>query len=294
MATTSAAVPTTANHGSPPLTPGPALGTPSAAAPSSSATQGVVLTQATASSLYLYTFLATLVLLLGVSGAVIIRSLLLRRRHRRMVEEAIRNGTYVAPAERRRFGEGPPQKKPEMYDSYLQDDDELEKWGGLMPVAAALVRPAEEPASPTTAPVTATAEWRSGSFLSPYLPIRHARQAPAPAATAPSASSAPQADDRAPFPAAAAAEPPAVRIAVMIAMPSEARSAARDDRRSGRGSSMSSGSGSRLGKEKASESRVDVHSASSALEEEPELPHIEFGIAEVPIVVRRGDSPPGV
>ncbi|KAF5382401.1 hypothetical protein D9757_009812 [Collybiopsis confluens] len=48
-------------------------------------------------SLYLYTFLATLVLLLGVSGAIVARSLLLRRRHRRMIEEAIRNGTYIPP-----------------------------------------------------------------------------------------------------------------------------------------------------------------------------------------------------
>jgi hypothetical protein len=41
-----------------------------------------------------YTFLATLVLLLGVSLAIVLRSLCLRRRHRRMVEEAIRNGTF--------------------------------------------------------------------------------------------------------------------------------------------------------------------------------------------------------
>lgn len=50
---------------------------------------------ASSASLYLYTFLATLVLLLSVSAAIVIRSLLLRRRHRRLVEEAIRNGTYV-------------------------------------------------------------------------------------------------------------------------------------------------------------------------------------------------------
>ncbi|KAJ3931819.1 MAG: hypothetical protein NXY57DRAFT_178956 [Lentinula lateritia] len=53
---------------------------------------------ANSASLYLYTFLATLVLLLGVSAAIVVRSLVLRRRHRRMVEEAIRNGTYVPPS----------------------------------------------------------------------------------------------------------------------------------------------------------------------------------------------------
>jgi len=42
-----------------------------------------------------YTFLATLVLLLSVSGAIVFRSFVLRRRHRMMVEEAIRNGTWV-------------------------------------------------------------------------------------------------------------------------------------------------------------------------------------------------------
>ncbi|KAF5366655.1 hypothetical protein D9757_012767 [Collybiopsis confluens] len=52
---------------------------------------------ANSASLYLYTFLATLVLLLGVSGAIVVRSLVLRRRHRRMIEEAIRNGTYIPP-----------------------------------------------------------------------------------------------------------------------------------------------------------------------------------------------------
>ncbi|KAF8200285.1 hypothetical protein BJ912DRAFT_626834 [Pholiota molesta] len=53
---------------------------------------------ATSASLYLYTFLATLVLLLSVSAAIVIRSFILRRRHRLMVEEAIRNGTWVPPA----------------------------------------------------------------------------------------------------------------------------------------------------------------------------------------------------
>ncbi|GJE89118.1 hypothetical protein PsYK624_052120 [Phanerochaete sordida] len=67
-------------------------------------------------SLYLYTFLVTLVLLLTVSGAIVTRSVVLRRRHRRLVEEAIRNGTYVPPASRtrRRLGE-----KPVLHDAFL-------------------------------------------------------------------------------------------------------------------------------------------------------------------------------
>ncbi|KAI3614255.1 hypothetical protein WG66_000074 [Moniliophthora roreri] len=73
---------------------------------------------ASSASLYLYTFLATLVLLLGVSAAIVIRSLLLRRRHRRMIEEAIRNGTWVPPANSSRT-KVDPSMKPKMYEAYL-------------------------------------------------------------------------------------------------------------------------------------------------------------------------------
>ncbi|KAG5732940.1 hypothetical protein E4T56_gene17250, partial [Termitomyces sp. T112] len=52
----------------------------------------------TSATLYLYTFLATLVLLLSVSAAIILRSLILRRRHQRLVAEAMRNGTWVPPS----------------------------------------------------------------------------------------------------------------------------------------------------------------------------------------------------
>ncbi|KIY44236.1 hypothetical protein FISHEDRAFT_78145 [Fistulina hepatica ATCC 64428] len=46
-------------------------------------------------ALYLYTFLGTLVLLLAVIAAVVTRSVQVRRRNRRAIEEAIRNGTWV-------------------------------------------------------------------------------------------------------------------------------------------------------------------------------------------------------
>ncbi|KAJ3535615.1 hypothetical protein NMY22_g6407 [Coprinellus aureogranulatus] len=46
-----------------------------------------------------YTFLATLVLLLSVSAAIVIRSFILRRRHRLLVEEAMRNGTFIPGTE---------------------------------------------------------------------------------------------------------------------------------------------------------------------------------------------------
>ena len=51
-----------------------------------------------------------------------VRSYLMRRRHRRMVEEAIRNGTYVPPSKtKKQLG-----KKPIIYDAFLSMDEALE------------------------------------------------------------------------------------------------------------------------------------------------------------------------
>ena len=83
---------------------------------------------ASSASLYLYTFLATLVLLLSVSGAIILRSFILRRRHRLLVEEAIRNGTWIPPSPEER-GTGSSRnrvdisKKPVMWDAYVGEKD---------------------------------------------------------------------------------------------------------------------------------------------------------------------------
>ncbi|KAF5326510.1 hypothetical protein D9611_000717 [Ephemerocybe angulata] len=68
-----------------------------------------------------YTFLATLVLLLSVSAAIVIRSFILRRRHRLMVEEAMRNGTWVPqePGGRTQRRGVDLSKKPGMWDVYL-------------------------------------------------------------------------------------------------------------------------------------------------------------------------------
>ncbi|KAF6749856.1 hypothetical protein DFP72DRAFT_1173187 [Ephemerocybe angulata] len=68
-----------------------------------------------------YTFLATLVLLLSVSAAIVIRSFILRRRHRLMVEEAMRNGTWVPqePGGRTPRRGVDLSKKPGMWDVYL-------------------------------------------------------------------------------------------------------------------------------------------------------------------------------
>ena len=63
-------------------------------------------------------------LLLGVSAAIVLRSMALRMRHRRMIEEAIRNGTYIPPSARPAFRAS---DRPKMYDVYIEEG-EPGKW----------------------------------------------------------------------------------------------------------------------------------------------------------------------
>lgn len=85
---------------------------------------------------------ATLVLLLAVSSAIVIRSLILRRRHQRLVEEAIRTGTWLphhfnSTTGRRRRDIG---QKPKLWESWLHpsdddgenEEDEKRSWGDIM------------------------------------------------------------------------------------------------------------------------------------------------------------------
>lgn len=87
------------------------------------------------SSLYLFTFLATLFLLLFVSSAIILRSFILRRRFRRRIEEAILAGVIPPPqtgrvSRRRVIGE-----KPKLWEArvYPASDD---RWDAIIPVSA--------------------------------------------------------------------------------------------------------------------------------------------------------------
>lgn len=60
---------------------------------------------------------ATLVLLIAISALVIGRTFILRRRQQRLIEEAIRNGTYVPPS----TNTGSPKfKKPMLWDVHLE------------------------------------------------------------------------------------------------------------------------------------------------------------------------------
>ncbi|KAJ3575203.1 hypothetical protein NP233_g1255 [Leucocoprinus birnbaumii] len=111
---------------------------------------------ASSASLYLYTFLATLVLLLSVSAAIVVRSFLLRRRHRRLIEEAIRNGTWMPPppGSGRSGARVDLSKKPKMWEVYMdlngqhqhqQQEQQMlmsmdeRDWEGFKPVMATFV-----------------------------------------------------------------------------------------------------------------------------------------------------------
>lgn len=70
--------------------------------------------------------IATLVLLLAVSSAIVVRSVILRRRHQRLVEEAMLTGTWVpnrfdprSGRKRRDIG-----KKPKLWEAWLQSSDD--------------------------------------------------------------------------------------------------------------------------------------------------------------------------
>lgn len=65
-------------------------------------------------SLYLYTFLITLLILFGVSCGIVVRSIVLRRRFRRQIQNAIDSGMALPPrvaasraGRRHQFGERP-------------------------------------------------------------------------------------------------------------------------------------------------------------------------------------------
>ncbi|OCB85094.1 hypothetical protein A7U60_g7719 [Sanghuangporus baumii] len=129
---------------------------------------------ATTSSLYLFTFLATLLLLLAISCAIVIRSLVIRRRFQRRVQEALAEG-YVFPpnagpgatpglggfgaAARRRFDVG---EKPKMWDAHIApppppDEPKEMKWENLMPVSVRvqsdkLTGAGQQPAPPAARP----------------------------------------------------------------------------------------------------------------------------------------------
>jgi len=270
----------------------PPSSTTSAAESSSSSagggSTGGVPSIASSASLYLYTFLATLVLLLSVSAAIVARSFVLRRRHRLMMEEAIRNGTWIPPAPG--TGASRPRvdlsKKPVMWEAHLgggersaylhngrlvQPDvsstnsiDAEKDWESIKPIFAAYLSKGPTPAPipvpsasdlrPLDAPATmetrlnAFVDW-AARIVSP-TPSTPLSPLPAPLVNGNMQDASTPTEDE--------LGPPRVRVAVLIAMPSphHASPSASQDR----------------------------------LHTDEELPHLEMGVATLPVLSHEGDE----
>ncbi|KAG2153054.1 uncharacterized protein EDB93DRAFT_1136325 [Suillus bovinus] len=100
----------------------------------------------TSTTLYLFTFLATLFVLLLISASIIFRSFLIRRRFRRRVEDALAQGVYidlqpsVLGLTSRYIGE-----KPSVHEAWVKQDalQEKSQWQAIMPVTALLTHRVE-------------------------------------------------------------------------------------------------------------------------------------------------------
>ncbi|KAG2344855.1 hypothetical protein BDR05DRAFT_161185 [Suillus weaverae] len=169
--------------------------------------------------------IATLVLLLAVSSAIVIRSLVLRRRHQRIVEEAIRAGTwlphqpYDPRGSRRRRDIG---KKPKLWEAWLGSGDEEGPadgkcaWDDIMPVYAAHIKSISTLQSPRpeSPQIRSDPSSRTMRFLRPFrTPF-----SPAPATSSPIVPSTPV------FSSPSISAPPAISVAVLVAMPTPQRS----------------------------------------------------------------------
>ncbi|KAJ7647941.1 hypothetical protein FB45DRAFT_894821 [Roridomyces roridus] len=95
-------------------------------------------------TLYLFTFLSTIIILFLVAGGLLLRGYVLRRRQ----FLAIANGTWVPPG---RLQDAP---RPEMYEIYINGKHSIrgaEPWGSFKPLSAAPI-----PSIPTPPDVHAT------------------------------------------------------------------------------------------------------------------------------------------
>ncbi|KAG1750562.1 uncharacterized protein EDB91DRAFT_1108178 [Suillus paluster] len=199
----------------------PGTSTDTASSSTATSTNSAEPSLTSSAALYLYTFLATLVLLLAVSSAIVVRSLVLRRRHQRIVEEAIRAGTwlphqpYDPRGSRRRREIG---KKPKLWEAWLRSGDYSGAdgkctWDDIMPVYAAHVKsaPPSQFPRPESVQTRSDSQSRSMRFLRPF----HTRFSTAAAAapSSPIVASTPVSSS----PSRSAS--PAVNVAVLIAMP---------------------------------------------------------------------------
>ncbi|KAI5119201.1 hypothetical protein M0805_004456 [Coniferiporia weirii] len=237
---------------------------------------------AASSSLYLFTFLATLLLLLAVSCAIILRSLVIRRRFQRRVQEALAQGIVLPPApdqRRRAFGE-----KPKLWDAWIAPEDGNILWHNMTPVSVRVLsdkltgagRQAVGASPRTTLMQTASVGLaRAQRWRPPFL---HGRSRPGPTpTTAPGDLSM---DDVPPGPIV---EDARLQVSVLIAMPSQHRPRAWAEHESG----ASADEHGLKGKARS----VDDH---SYMDVDDEVPDVVFGAAEVQwkVLVEKPSGPP--
>lgn len=182
----------------------------------------------TSSSLYLFTFLATLFLLLFVSCAIVLRSFILRRRFRRSMEEAIAAGIlFTGPQtgyRKRNIGE-----KPVMWDVSVAPSGWT--WDDMKPVAARSLSnvsplppdsaPSDVPNNNEISPIRSAAVFNRA--LRPFL-RRNSSAATFPAPSSPTQPASPRSptgvEPASPNPTAQTSQ---VQVSVLIQMPSPHR-----------------------------------------------------------------------
>lgn len=92
-------------------------------------------------SLYLYTFIATIALLLVIFGALVARTIHLRRRRNAAYLAAIAAGTYVTPPHNGKRRYDPLLPKPALWEVHTTPHDPEKGWAEMLPVAGATLVP---------------------------------------------------------------------------------------------------------------------------------------------------------
>ncbi|KAI0822282.1 hypothetical protein BC628DRAFT_1459064 [Trametes gibbosa] len=219
--------------------------TPTSSGATATGTQDSTPSGPPSSSLYLFTFLATLFLLLAISSAIIMRGIFLRRRFRRRIEEAIAAGVLLSPSDEgpggfgRSGGGRRKLKRPVLFDvsvlpPYFSTANPQDgKWERTMPVLASVASekpgldplPATDATPPSNPPMTnqyLSSVLERAGYIFPRARLRRATPPP-PRNEPPNApSSAGDIPLEQKDPVLRAAE---VQVAVIIAMPDPHRTA---------------------------------------------------------------------
>jgi hypothetical protein len=243
----------------PPATPTPA---PTSSSSSSQGSNDASTAAAASGALYLYTLLVVLVLLFSVGTTIIIRTFLRRRRRNRHVAEALANGTWTSGLEN-------PGPKPTFFNAYLDvgkggidyvNEKDID-WQDILPFSVTPVKSPKDDhtagANPPPIPssrmprLAAAFQRRSRRPTVSVLPLPVSTQTPRRFNPNVPPPPSPQQTSHNISPSPDSSNPSAVRVVVLIAMPSSLpRTPSNDD-------------------------------------ENVNLPPVEFGVAEVDLTVKR-------